>query len=86
MGKSKKDQDKQKSKYMLGNDKILEVKTYEDFNEEKPLPDDPNLKEPNVENANSGSIKMYTCPMHPEVISTKPGTCSMCGMKLVVKE
>src|SRR5947199_320192 len=26
---------------------------------------------------------IYTCPMHPEVKSTSPGTCPICGMKLV---
>jgi FtsP/CotA-like multicopper oxidase with cupredoxin domain len=25
----------------------------------------------------------YTCPMHPDVVSTEPGTCPQCGMKLV---
>ena len=25
----------------------------------------------------------YTCPMHPEVISSQPGTCPKCGMLLV---
>jgi FtsP/CotA-like multicopper oxidase with cupredoxin domain len=25
----------------------------------------------------------YTCPMHPDLVSTKPGTCPHCGMKLV---
>ena len=25
----------------------------------------------------------YTCPMHPEVISNKPGKCPKCGMTLV---
>jgi hypothetical protein len=29
---------------------------------------------------------VYTCSMHPEVISDKPGTCSKCGMDLVKKE
>ena len=24
----------------------------------------------------------YTCPMHPEVLSPKPGTCPKCGMAL----
>jgi len=28
----------------------------------------------------------YTCPMHPEVISEKPGQCPKCGMDLVKKE
>lgn len=26
--------------------------------------------------------KVYVCPMHPEVTSTKPGTCPKCKMKL----
>ena len=25
----------------------------------------------------------YVCPMHPDVISDKPGTCPICGMALV---
>ena len=25
----------------------------------------------------------YVCPMHPKIISDKPGTCPICGMKLV---
>src|SRR3990170_4778072 len=25
----------------------------------------------------------YTCPMHPEVMSNKPGSCSKCGMELI---
>lgn len=29
---------------------------------------------------------MYTCSMHPEVISDKPGQCPKCGMDLVVKK
>jgi len=27
--------------------------------------------------------EQYTCPMHPEVISDKPGSCPKCGMNLV---
>lgn len=27
----------------------------------------------------------YTCPMHPEVMSDKPGKCPICGMNLVPK-
>lgn len=30
--------------------------------------------------------EIYTCPMHPEVISNKPGRCSKCGMTLIKKE
>jgi len=28
----------------------------------------------------------YVCPMHPEIVSDKPGSCSICGMFLVKKE
>ena len=27
----------------------------------------------------------YTCPMHPEIISDKPGSCPKCHMALVLK-
>jgi hypothetical protein len=30
--------------------------------------------------------KVYTCPMHPEVTSDKPGKCPKCGMNLVPKK
>ncbi len=32
---------------------------------------------------NHQSHRKYTCPMHPEIISDKPGKCSKCGMDLV---
>ena len=28
---------------------------------------------------------MYTCTMHPEVVTDKPGKCPKCGMTLVKK-
>jgi hypothetical protein len=31
-------------------------------------------------------IQKYTCPMHPEVITNKPGKCPKCGMALVKME
>jgi rubrerythrin len=29
---------------------------------------------------------VYTCPMHPEVQSDKPGKCPKCGMNLEIKK
>jgi multidrug efflux pump subunit AcrA (membrane-fusion protein) len=37
------------------------------------------------EGTNTTKGRQYTCVMHPEVISDKPGTCPKCGMKLVPK-
>ncbi len=34
----------------------------------------------------STTTKTYTCPMHPDVISDKPGSCPKCGMDLELKE
>jgi Cu2+-exporting ATPase len=28
--------------------------------------------------------KKYTCPMHPQIVEEKPGTCPICGMTLVL--
>jgi Cu(I)/Ag(I) efflux system membrane fusion protein len=33
--------------------------------------------------APSAAPILYTCPMHPEVVSNEPGTCPICGMALV---
>lgn len=39
-----------------------------------------------VKAANASSSKeYYTCPMHPSVISDRPGACPVCGMALVKK-
>jgi multidrug efflux pump subunit AcrA (membrane-fusion protein) len=48
-----------------------------------------NNGQPGVWIAASGVAKgkpIYTCVMHPEVISPKPGKCPKCGMELVPKE
>jgi len=35
--------------------------------------------------ASAPAATVYTCPMHPEVTSDRPGNCPKCGMKLVPK-
>lgn len=37
------------------------------------------------ETAESDKKSVYTCPMHPEVVSEGPGTCPKCGMALEPK-
>jgi hypothetical protein len=32
-----------------------------------------------------GALAPFTCTMHPQVLSTQPGKCPICGMKLVKK-
>lgn len=48
----------------------------ESTNTEAALPD----------SVNKVAAVQYTCTMHPEVISDKPGKCPKCGMKLVEKK
>jgi len=38
-----------------------------------------------IKNQNMAATKTYTCSMHPEVISDKPGKCPKCGMELIEK-
>lgn len=39
-----------------------------------------------VSYSDSTDTKTYTCTMHPDVISDKPGECPKCGMDLELKE
>ncbi|HLG41090.1 MAG TPA: heavy metal-binding domain-containing protein [Chitinophagaceae bacterium] len=39
-----------------------------------------------TKNQNEEAAKTYTCSMHPEVVSDKPGKCPKCGMKLIEKK
>lgn len=43
-------------------------------------------KETAVEHAQKHLDPTYVCPMHPSVISDKPGNCPICGMNLVLKQ
>ena len=36
--------------------------------------------------AKKATMVMYTCPMHPVILSDKPGKCPVCKMDLVKKE
>lgn len=35
-----------------------------------------------IKNKNTEKEKVYLCPMHPEIMSEKKGSCPICGMKL----
>src|SRR5688572_29530204 len=39
----------------------------------------------NADTSNPVTKQVYTCPMHPEVQSEKPGKCPKCGMTLIRK-
>ena len=83
---------------------MLNQKTNEDYNKEKPNPNardfkllngknmgngdqgTPDKKIIKIKNKNGEAMKTYTCSMHPEVRSDKPGKCSKCGMELMEKK
>ena len=92
MAKTQKEQRDQNSVSML------DQKTNEDYNKQQPNPNDPNLRKSGsikVKNEETFDKEMtetksekdtYTCTMHPEVNSEKPGKCPKCGMELIKKK
>lgn len=44
------------------------------------------MYEPKAEGSGTDGKAVYTCPMHPEVVSDRPGSCPKCGMVLHKKE
>ena len=41
---------------------------------------------PSQHDSTKQQATVYTCPMHPDVVSDKPGKCPKCGMTLVAKK
>jgi hypothetical protein len=41
---------------------------------------------PAAEHAGHEHAVSYTCPMHPDVVSDRPGQCPRCGMNLVKRD
>lgn len=54
--------------------------------EKKSKERDKSAKMQGSEEPGTQAQQWYTCEMHPEVISDKPGDCPKCGMKLVLKK
>ncbi|TAJ60622.1 MAG: copper oxidase [Chitinophagaceae bacterium] len=52
----------------------------------KPVMQMPDNTKDTVPAAKKLQALSYTCPMHPEIHSDKPGNCPKCGMKLVVEK
>jgi hypothetical protein len=46
----------------------------------------PTVTAPQVKPAEQVAQDVYTCPMHPEVVSDKPSKCPKCGMNLEKKQ
>jgi cytochrome oxidase Cu insertion factor (SCO1/SenC/PrrC family) len=45
-----------------------------------------NRAQTNRSQSNRAQTDRYSCPMHPDVVSSKPGKCPKCGMTLVKKD
>jgi hypothetical protein len=71
------------------NARYIEVESIKTIAGEKNIsPSESNKKpvqQPKSEKSTKSNKVIYTCPMHPQIISNKPGTCPICGMKLIQK-
>lgn len=43
----------------------------------------PGMSQDSPGGSSEGGLTVYTCPMHADVRSDRPGTCPKCGMQLV---
>jgi hypothetical protein len=86
MAKIKKVQHKKTVEEKKDNDQLSDAITYEDFNKEEPLPNDPEFNISKKDILTEGPTKVYTCPIHTKIQSDKPSTCSECGKTLVEKK
>jgi len=44
---------------------------------------EPSGSDASVEKEQETGEQKWVCPMHPDIVSDKPGKCSICGMDLV---
>lgn len=65
--------------------KLKKAKEVTKVNATKPV-QNKTVTESKPQPKSQSQVQKYTCPMHPEVISDKPGKCPKCGMELVEKE
>lgn len=54
-----------------------------DHNAAQPAMDMPGMSGMDHGDAGDSGLTVYTCPMHADVRSDRPGTCPQCGMQLV---